>query len=272
MNIIPILFQKMEDLSIYNPEDSDLRNVQLRMLEILDFVDSVCQRHNIQYWLGAGTLLGAVRHKGFIPWDDDLDIELTRSDYKKLIRILKKEMSSKYVLQTHRTDRNYVFPVAKLRDTASHITELNNADRNYKYRGVYIDIFFLDRGNSFLAYITNQLQKIVYAITLVKNDPVGILLSMKILIRSVIHNLIFPFLRFCARLFGIRSLILSFGTGFTAQRDMKDIFPVQKIMFEGKYFNAPADPDAYLRKIYGDYMKLPDEDQRRVHTVKYELF
>jgi len=262
----------MEDFSIYNAEGSDLRNVQLRMLEMLEYIDSVCERHNINYWLGAGTLLGAVRHKGFIPWDDDLDIELTRSDYKKLIRRLKKEMSPKFVLQTHQTDRNYVLPIAKLRDTTSHITEFRNADRNYKYRGIFIDIFFLDRGNHFLARFTNNLQKFVYALTLIKNDPFGILLLIKILIRGIVNNLIFTFLRFCTRLFGIRSLILPFGTGFTAPRDLKDIFPVQKIIFEGKYFNAPSYPDAYLKKLYGDYMKLPDEDQRRVHAIKCEIY
>ena len=72
----------------YNPDNSQLRALQIRMLEILICIDQICQEHDIPYWLGSGTLLGAVRHGGFIPWDDDIDIELLRADYLKLIKIL----------------------------------------------------------------------------------------------------------------------------------------------------------------------------------------
>ncbi len=261
----------MEDLSGYNPEGSDLRNMQLRMVEMLEYLDSVCLRHNIKYWMGAGTLLGAVRHQGFIPWDDDLDIEMTRADYKKLIRILRKENSGRFVLQTPRTDWNYVFPLAKLRDTGSRITELRNSGKNYRYKGIYIDIFYLDRGNTFLARLTVNLQKFIWVLSLVKNDPLGIIPAIRFAFRFVLHEIIFPFLRLCARLFGIRTLILPYGTGFTAFRDLKEIFPLQRILFEGKYFNAPADTDAYLKRLYCDYMKLPDRDKREIHTIQKEM-
>ena len=68
----------------YNPDNSDLRKAQLRMLEILKFVTNICDKNNLNYWLSSGTLLGAYRHQGFIPWDDDLDIEMPRKDYLKL--------------------------------------------------------------------------------------------------------------------------------------------------------------------------------------------
>ena len=70
----------------YNPDGSLLRELQLRMLEILKCVDSICEKHNIRYWLSSGTLLGAVRHGGFIPWDDDIDILMPREDYEKFSR------------------------------------------------------------------------------------------------------------------------------------------------------------------------------------------
>ena len=91
----------------YNPDGSILRKQQLRMLEMLQYIDFVCKKHNIRYWLCSGTLLGAVRHGGFIPWDDDVDIEMLREDYKRLVRILKKDIDSRYALQTHSTDANY---------------------------------------------------------------------------------------------------------------------------------------------------------------------
>lgn len=76
----------------YNPDGSILRKQQLRMLEMLQYIDFVCKKHNIRYWLCSGTLLGAVRHGGFIPWDDDVDIEMLREDYKRLVRILKRTL------------------------------------------------------------------------------------------------------------------------------------------------------------------------------------
>ena len=87
----------------FNPDGSSLRNHQLRMLEMLKYIDGVCKKHNISYWLSSGTLLGAVRHGGFIPWDDDLDIEMLRKDYLKLVKVLGREIDSKYALQTHKT-------------------------------------------------------------------------------------------------------------------------------------------------------------------------
>ena len=71
----------------YNPDGSDLRRIQLRVLEILKIIDSICKKHDILYWLEGGALLGAVRHGGFIPWDDDIDIQILRKDRKKLKKI-----------------------------------------------------------------------------------------------------------------------------------------------------------------------------------------
>ena len=81
-----------EDLSKYNPEGSTLRKAQLRMLNILIEVDKICRKHKIEYFLDSGTLLGAVRHGGFIPWDDDLDIAIRREDWHKLRIALQNEL------------------------------------------------------------------------------------------------------------------------------------------------------------------------------------
>lgn len=262
----------MENLNEYNIVGTDLRKMQLRMFEMLEFLDYICQKHNIPYWLSAGTLLGAVRHGGFIPWDDDLDIEMQKDDYKRLLKVLKTEMSDKYVLQTHQSDRNYIFPIAKLRDKNSYISELYNADKNYKYRGIYIDIFYLDNGNHFFGRLAVNLQKFVYVLTLVKNDKFGLFLSLKIIIFGLLNNLVFPLILFLICLFNIKTKILALGTGFTKLININNIFPLQKILFEGKYFNAPANIDAYLKDMYGDYMKVPNLEKRQVHTIKCKVF
>lgn len=125
----------------FNPDGSLLRRHQLRMLEMLTYIDGVCVQHDIPYWLSSGTLLGAVRHGGFIPWDDDVDIELLRRDYKRLLRVLRTEKEGRYRLQTHSTDNGYFFPFAKLRDMHSVLRENDDIDLGFAYRGIYIDIF-----------------------------------------------------------------------------------------------------------------------------------
>lgn len=123
----------------YNPDGSDLRKIQLRALEILKVVDLICKKHNIPYWLEGGALLGAVRHEGFIPWDDDIDIQILRKDYKKLLKILQKDLPDNLVVQSRETDEMYMDRMMKIRDLNSFVT-LTQGKRG-KYEGIFIDVF-----------------------------------------------------------------------------------------------------------------------------------
>ena len=116
----------------YNPDGSILRRQQMKMLDILLHVDRVCKEHNINYWLSSGTLLGAVRHGGFIPWDDDLDIEMLREDFLRFKSVFKDTES--YIIQTHENDLHYIMPYVKVRDTQSIIEE-HSGGENFKYKG-----------------------------------------------------------------------------------------------------------------------------------------
>src|SRR5690349_22020810 len=109
----------MEDLSHYNPEGSVMRRTQQRLLEILDVFDTVCRKHGIDYWLDWGSLLGARRHAGFIPWDDDLDVSILQKDYRKLVAALEKEMPADFKLQTRKSDNKYWYYYPRIRDTRS---------------------------------------------------------------------------------------------------------------------------------------------------------
>ena len=125
----------------FNPEGSMLRKQQNRMTEMLLVVDGICKKHGIRYWLCAGTLLGAVRHGGYIPWDDDLDVGLLRKDYQRLMEVLPGELPPTMALQTNDTDKNYFYFFAKLRDRNSLLAEECPYDEVFKERGVFIDIF-----------------------------------------------------------------------------------------------------------------------------------
>ena len=148
------------DISEINAEGTQLRKHQLKMLEMLKYVDELCRKHDIPYYLSGGTLLGAVRHQGFIPWDDDLDIILMKKDFRRLLNVLRNEPSVDYVLQCHQTDPYYIAPYAKLRMKNTQIREWNENDIYYRYRGIYIDIFFLEPAVPFFHYIANHLQNI----------------------------------------------------------------------------------------------------------------
>lgn len=119
-----IILNKMEDLrQRYNPDGSSLRKAQLRMVEILKEVDKICRRHNIPYYLEGGTLLGAIRHHGFIPWDDDLDISVLKKDFPRLKKALQNELPENLIYQDRWTDFNCPIIFAKVRDKHSLFEE-----------------------------------------------------------------------------------------------------------------------------------------------------
>ena len=249
----------------FNPDGSLLRRQQLRMLELLEVIDVICRKHQIPYWLSSGTLIGAARHKGFIPWDDDLDIEMLRSDYLRLLKVLPQELPDNLALQTNETDPNYIFIYGKLRDKDSHLEETNSYDRIFHYTGIYIDIFPLENIPYCLAWIGGHMQGQIYNQLNNKNIKESTLYKR---IRRIYHfntRIGFPILRFIAKLFPGKELRHSFGTAYFKPRYTDDIFPLTEMEFEGKMFPVPRQTDAVLRKIYGDYMQLPDLENIHPH-------
>ncbi|WP_297676948.1 LicD family protein [uncultured Bacteroides sp.] len=253
----------------YNPDGSILRRHQLRMLEMLQFIDTVCKKHGIRYWLCSGTLLGAVRHGGFIPWDDDVDIEMLREDYVKFANALEEEKSSDYILQTHHTDFNYLAPYGKLRDLHSHIKEDNYNDLYYQYNGIYIDIFILDPSSSLIvSKISNYLQ---YFMLFHMNRYLHNKIVRKIYFSinyGLLDNFLFPLLRGVLRIRARGQLRHTLGSCFNKPRYEDDIFPLSQMNFEGFAFPVPNNFDNYLSKIYGNYMSLPDLNKIRLHTTE----
>lgn len=263
-----------EDLrAIYNPDGSLLRRQQLRMLDILRVIDSICKRYSIRYWLSSGTLIGAMRHDGFIPWDDDLDIEMMRGDYLRLMEILPKELPDWLALQNDETDPGYFFFYAKIRDRRSRMLEQNGYDRCWQQQGVYIDIFPMERHPVWLHILTEKSVGHMYRIWRTSRDDAKGIKAVR-RIYSFNKRVLFPCLRAVLSLVTFGSSVITSGMGipFHNPRYIDEIFPLTTHRFEGFDFPVPGNADAHLRRIYGDYMQLPDLTRLKPHVGRIEIY
>lgn len=263
-----------EDFSKYNGEGTTLRKAQLRMLDILIEVDKICRKHNIPYWLDGGTLLGAVRHGGFIPWDDDLDIAMTRKDYLKFCKIVVNSLPDNLTFQNDKNDPNYFLKFAKVRDKNSFFDDPLYKNKNLKFNGIYIDIFPLEKMNSkylkiFVEYIYgNAFRRARYFYSGKFKYFSGIFLM------PFAKCLVF-FVRLLAMIIPPKSYYTACGIPYFYEHAYyeKEFFPCKPILFEGQWFSGPSNPNDYLIRTYGNnYMKIPDEAKRIVHCDKIEMW
>lgn len=255
----------------FNPDGSPLRRMQDRMTEMLREIDRICRKHNIRYWLCSGTLLGCVRHGGYIPWDDDLDIEMMREDYERFLKILPNELPPHLKLQTHETDPGYFFCFAKVRDTRSFLSETNDYDRIFKYRGIYIDIFPYEKMPLPLLWISNRTFGFIYKV--MKNPEYNTqqLIRKTSAIYRFNHRFVFPVLRLLAKFWPTDKLNYSPGIPYDNTVYERETFPLKTANFDGFEAPIPADTDAYLRRKFGNYMQLPPLDKVHPHTAHFTI-
>lgn len=256
----------------YNPEGSILRKQQMRMLQILLELDRICKKYNIPYFLYGGTLLGAIRHQGFIPWDDDLDVALYRKDYDKLMKILPNELSEKFALQTNDTDKNYFYFFAKIRDKKSYLEEFCGYDRFFKEKGIFIDIFPFEKQQMWTHLIAERLQGHCYKISRTsKNDKIAI---KKIKAITAFNRYFsFPILKFISKITCGKRFTYSNGIPFHLEYKEEYIHPLTTHLFEGHLFPVPCNSHEILTMQYGNYMQLPDLDHLPPgHAAKLEIY
>lgn len=264
----------------------NLRKLQLVQAMILNDIANICNENNLKYYLIGGTLLGAVRHGGFIPWDDDIDIVMYREDYNKLIEIIQKEYTEKFFVQTFYTDKYYTRYIAKIRLNGTKLVEkyLSNSKSN---NGIYIDIFPLDYVKKNKGIEMAIRGKIVRWLFAIKNAKHGIRTGNSItktilqktiglfckLIPDVCINKLFDYV--CSK---DNKKDCKYTTNFASHFKWKkqlynnEIFGEgTKIKFEDYYFNAPNEYKTILERLYGkNYMQLPPKEKRENHNI-YEL-
>lgn len=256
----------------YNPEGSKLRKQQMRMLDILSEFDRICQKYDIPYFLYGGTLLGAIRHKGFIPWDDDLDVALNRKDYDRLMAILPTELPNNLVLQTNDTDKNYFYFFAKIRDKKSYLEEYCGYDRFFKEKGIFIDIFPFERQQMWTHLLAELTQGHCYKILRTsQNDKIAI--KKVRAITAINRYFIYPILRFISKVTCGKRFTYSYGIPWHLEYKEDCIFPLTTHTFEGREFPVPNKSHEILTMQYGNYMQLPDLNNLPPgHAAKLEIY
>ena len=265
---------------IYTNEE--LRKVQLVEVEMLKEVIRICEENDIEYFLLGGSVLGAVRHNGFIPWDDDVDVGMTRDNYNKFINIAPKKLSPQYCLQTPEAPSPYYY--LKVRKLGTVFIEYCN--KNIKMpNGIYLDVFPYDEVPDDEAANIAQHKKIQKLIKIFyfkrspgpARKPVGAIKCIKAFIWRSLHY----FLRIVPNKVLLNKLEKEFtkynGTGQKALAGLnfptikteyilkEDMFPLVKHKFEDIEAYIPKNYDTYLKTHYGNYMELPPEEQRCGH-------
>ena len=251
----------------YNAEGTTLRRSQLRMLEILHYVAKLCDENDLKYWLTDGTLLGAYRHKGFIPWDDDLDIGMMRKDMLKLREIIQEDSDSNFIFQDHTTDSHYYYSYPKIRDKYS-VCESDVAEETmFKYKGIWIDIFPFEESDVHiqkLAFYTNTYGR---RFLTTKNC-----LHYVANIRYYLNEfLLFPCLRLLSKTVKRKRVCLnrSLGCEYFYPQKKEDLFPLSKLEFENSFFCVPHHTSEVLIGLYGkNFNEIPPENNRINHKLK----
>jgi len=264
----------------------ELRKMQLMELEMMSEVDRICRKHNINYVIYGGTLLGAVRHKGFIPWDDDMDIAMLREDYEKFKKHINELNPSICYFQDHDTDPEYIWGYAKIRRTGTKYVRAGQEHLKYK-NGVFIDIEPMDDvPDSLILQILMDfdlflLRKILWS-RVGKVNEHGISKLVYQILSFIPVEYVFKRYKSYAKNStnssnkNVRILSLpSLGKCYVKTNSFTNKFSWTKqwilerkeYEFEGHKFYGPIDADGFLKYEYNNYMELPPMDKREPEVL-----
>jgi LPS biosynthesis protein len=262
-------------------EKEELHRIQIG---ILDYFAEFCDNHELRYWIDYGTLLGAIRHRGYIPWDDDIDVSMLRKDYERLMDCFNREGMGRYQFLCPEKDREYYYPFGKIVDTETVLYEMG--EKGLKI-GVYIDVFVVDYAPDDDVKLRKIFRKRDFYGRLRRYQlPLG---QAKISAKRIGVLGIQAILKFVPRQYFALKIIHNARKYTHAETkrvcDMTD--PYDKIHwvvsrklfedfceveFEGKKYHAPAKYDKWLKILYGDYMKLPSKEEQSAAQHDIEAY
>ena len=256
-----------------------LRKIQLLELLNLEELVRICNKHKIQYFLIGGTLIGAVRHKGFIPWDDDIDIGMLRKDFDRFIEVCKTELNTeKFFLQTPETEKGSAdFEIARIRLNNTHLVEYHR--RNLKlHDGLFIEILPYDD----LPEDDKTAKNYYFTFKYLKRI-VGIRMGYRYQLERVYKRIIFYIITFLSKVIPLKYLynkalnyhkkyentnsskVFLLGGAYNYRKEShlrKTVEEYTELEFEGKKYPVPKNYDAFLREEYGDYLTPPPVEKQ----------
>lgn len=276
----------------YDPEV--LRKLQLCELDILkDFIE-ICKKHNLTYFGFAGTAIGAIRHGGFIPWDDDIDVGILRKDYLKLKEIIKTEYADKYTFVDAEEFDDYCVMNAHIVLNGTSFKEA--CAKNLKYpQGIFLDIFPFDKAPKDEKEREKHIKKswILSKVLILRHTPFPVI-PFKNGIKKYLCYAVTATLWLFMNLFGLshkklHKMVLNHcakyeneDTGYiyySCSTSMQgtvfadeDFYPLKQIAYEGVILDFPINVEKGLNRVYGDFMKLPPVDKRRNHCPDELVF
>lgn len=288
-------FKNLKSGDLVTVDDEMLKKIQNVLLGILDDIIAVCEKYKIPYTLGGGSVLGAVRHQGFIPWDDDIDVNFSRRDYERFIPAFRKEFGKKYWIHTPEATDNYGLLFARVRLKG---TMLRTRDDFWTEEcGAFVDLFIWENtfDNPVLRWIHGMGCQALglllscrkfyrdrkFMLELAHENP-GLLRAVRVKIALGFCTSIGS-VNFWTRLANRWSALCKNHNSewITIPAGRKkfwgelyrrgDVLGITRMPFEGRIVNCPENYDMYLTRLYGDYMKIPPEEDREKHPFFGEI-
>lgn len=276
------------NIMIKQYDEETLEKLKKSELHILKDFINVCEKYSINYFICWGTAIGAVRHKGFIPWDDDIDVGMLREDYNKFVRVAKKEMGDHYFISTPKTMKNYASGVIKVQRLGTKFVP--EFSRTMKCPlCLHIDIFVFDNADEDEVVLKKKINKVrnLSKILFLCGSPYpevpikGILGKIAKIVCFVAHY-VFKWTHLSIKWLYGRMEKISMSANYRetgsvicynclrpmqSKMKLEDLFPLAEMEFEGVMVKLPGNYDKYLTSYYGDYMSLPPEEQRVNHAA-----
>ncbi|RZS92685.1 LicD family protein [Cuneatibacter caecimuris] len=277
--------QNLQQLS-----SQEIRTIQDILLDMLRDFDYVCKKYDLSYFLCGGTAIGAVRHQGYIPWDEDVDIGMPRSDYDRFERLMLREFEEKYWIQSIQSSLKYDLNFMKVRRKGTKYVEV--FEQEEEFAGIFIDVYPIENVYNFLplrwihgfwvelmlfcASCVRIYLKLDRLTEYVGKNRMAYLICFKAFLGKRLS--FFSITKWCllvdrwaSKCKNEDSKYVNIPSGrkhfFGEMYTRKSFFPLKETEFEGEKFYIMSDPNEYLTKLYGNYMEVPKEEERERHSI-----